>query len=199
MAGAVSELVEMLSEYKSYSGVFNPWCDFDEINDALPEAPLLRRAQLIRYLEERIESGKAVMVGEAIGYQGGKFTGIPLMSERILTGKHEKIFSTGIKNLNGIRTSKVHESQKSQVRANGYAEPTATIVWGETLHVADKIINWNAFPFHPYLNDKGYLSNRSASTFTQSEKEIGKLFIDRLLSILSSISIHNLGNSRSSI
>jgi hypothetical protein len=50
------------------------------------------------------------------------------------------------------------------VRADGFTEPTATIVWG-FLHDQGidprSVVLWNAFPWHPYQPAKGLLSNRT--------------------------------------
>jgi uracil-DNA glycosylase family 4 len=48
-------------------------------------APLLR-ARLARYLEERRDA-RILLVGEAPGYRGTRVSGVPLTSERQLTGE----------------------------------------------------------------------------------------------------------------
>ena len=45
-----------------------------------PEAPAIRREQLRRYLDERIGHARLLLVAEAAGYQGAKFSGIAMTS-----------------------------------------------------------------------------------------------------------------------
>jgi hypothetical protein len=120
---------------------------------------------LKRYLEERISNAQFLFVAEALGYQGGRFTGIPMTSERIILGKqsgidYELVFSGSV----GDRTSNKHSPKLNRKqRQDGYAEPTATIVWKALIENninPKQVLLWNIFPFHPYNEKKGCLSNR---------------------------------------
>src|SRR5437660_12884311 len=67
--------------------VFNPWWEVDEQNDVGHNAQAIRRNQLRAYLEERLGKSKIAIIGEALGYRGGHFSGIPMTSERMLLDK----------------------------------------------------------------------------------------------------------------
>src|SRR5205814_762874 len=124
--------------------VFNPWWEVDAQNDIGPNAPAIRRKQLVVYLRERLGNARLAIIGEALGYRGGHFSGIPMTSERMLLGKRSLRVFSGIK---PRRTSKL------SVCPNGFSEPTATIVWGALLKIGvlpDEFVLWNAFPWHSF-------------------------------------------------
>jgi len=148
--------------------IFNPWFCRDEENDIDSDSPAIRLSQLKQYLSER-ENAKYLLVGEALGYQGGHFTGIAMTSERILLGKmrHKSITPGHV--FSGIEPRR---TSMPSVKKDGFTEPTATIVWERLItsgfDMRDFIL-WNAFPWHPYKPEKGILSNR-----TPSDKEFEK-------------------------
>jgi len=166
---------------KSPSGaVFNPWWEIDEQNDSGPNAPVIRRNQLRAYLHKRLGKARFTLIGEALGYRGGHFTGIPMTSERLLLGRNKKIqliFSDVFFHLTPQRTSR---SEKS---ADGFSEPTATIVWGTLLRLGvkpDQFVLWNAFPCHSFDPRRGRLSNRMPN---QSEQAAGLLVLKAFLEL----------------
>src|SRR5439155_21733401 len=89
--------------------VFNPWWEVDEENDIGSNAQAIRRNQLQAYLEKRSGKAKIAAIGEAVGYRGGHFSGIPMTSERLLLERSNKIRlkrTDIIHNLKPQRTSK---------------------------------------------------------------------------------------------
>jgi len=141
--------------------IFNPWWQRDEQHDDYSNSPEIRRNHLKFYLQERLGRCRYLLVGEALGYQGGHFSGIAMTSERMLLGQlrnkgiePEHIFTT----IGPMRTS------REDVRKDGFSEPTATIVWGHLLSAGIDPYTftiWNALPWHPYHAGKGMLSNRT--------------------------------------
>ncbi len=94
---------EFISSLKhSPEGLFNPWYQRDEEHDDIPEAPEIRRNQLKTYLSERVGKAKFLFIAEALGYQGGHFTGIAMTSERILLGHQELKYGVKPEHVFGI-------------------------------------------------------------------------------------------------
>src|SRR6476659_10726418 len=71
--------------------VFNPWWEIDDENDVSPHSPAIRRKHLAVYFRERLGKARLAIVGEALGYRGGHFSGIPMNSERMLLRKQQNI------------------------------------------------------------------------------------------------------------
>ncbi|MCX6411893.1 MAG: hypothetical protein NTZ81_06035, partial [Actinobacteria bacterium] len=78
----VARLIGELAACKTPSTLINPFrqqvAQFDVAN-----APTLRQANLLAYLAER-PAPRALLVGEAMGWRGGRFSGIAFTSERQL-------------------------------------------------------------------------------------------------------------------
>src|SRR5438309_9061677 len=82
----IDNFLQLLKNSPS-GAVFNPWWQVDKQNDIGATAPAIRRKQLTAYLHKRLGKAKLVVIGEALGYRGGHFSGIPMTSERMLLGK----------------------------------------------------------------------------------------------------------------
>jgi hypothetical protein len=171
--------VAALARYRG-AAVFNPWGERDPQHDQNGQGAKIRRRQLRAYLRERLGGAETLLLAEAIGYQGGHFSGIPMTSERLLLGGLEdKGLAANLvfRNLEPQRTSKF------ELRPAGFTEPTATIVWG---FLAEQgidpraVVLWNAFPWHPFQPKKGLLSNR---TPTDDELRAGGQVLRRLLEL----------------
>ena len=173
------QFVATLSHYRA-EAVFNPWGDADQQHDRDKRGVEIRQRQLTQYLQERIGVADTLLCAEAIGYQGGHFSGIPMTSERLLLGglQHKNLQPEMVfRELTPQRTS------REDLKPLGFTEPTATIVWG---FLADqridprRVILWNAFPWHPYHLEKGLLSNR---TPRDEELEVGHQMLLQLLKL----------------
>lgn len=135
-------------------GLFNPWrerCPFE----TAANGPDQRLERLAHHLDCRAEF---ILIGEAPGYQGCRYSGIAFTSERLLLeGAIPRIPP-----LSGERLSD---------RRLPFSEPSATIVWGTLarLGMAERTILWNAVQLHPHRPDTPW-SNR---TPTDKELEYG--------------------------
>jgi len=175
-AKAIDNFLRLLK--KSPSGaVFNPWWQVDEENDIARQAPRIRREQLRVYLCDRLGKSRLAIIGEALGYRGGHFSGIPMTSERLLLGR-----KTGIAPEHILLEITPQRTSKPQKCPDGFSEPTATIVWSTLLRLKlspEEFVLWNAFPWHSFNPHRGMLSNR---TPTNSEQSAGipvlKAFLD---------------------
>jgi uracil-DNA glycosylase len=158
----LDRFLRLLTAFPS-GAVFNPWWEFDEENDIGPHSPAIRRKHLAVYFRERVGTARLAIVGEALGYRGGHFSGIPMTSERMLLGKRQDIVA-------GI---KPRRTSRPSVCPNGFSEATATIVWGALLRLGlkpDQFVLWNAFPWHSFDPHRGMLSNRMPN---KSERAAG--------------------------
>jgi len=170
-ARSVEKFMQLLKESPS-DAVFNPWWETDEENDVSPHSPAIRRKHLSVYFHERLGKARLAIIGEALGYRGGHFSGIPMTSERMLLREHQHIVA-------GI---KPRRTSKPSVCPNGFSEPTATIVWGALLKIGvlpDEFVLWNAFPWHSFDPRRGLLSNRTPNKSEQlSGRPVLKAFLE---------------------
>jgi uracil-DNA glycosylase len=163
--------------------VFNPWWQIDEENDIGPHSPAIRRKHLAAYFREKLGKARLAIVGEALGYRGGHFSGIPMTSERMLLRKQQNIVA-------GI---KPRRTSKPSVCPDGLSEPTATIVWGALLKIGvlpDEFVLWNAFPWHSFDPRRGLLSNRMPN---KSEQLAGRPVLRTFLELFPCPQIVALG------
>lgn len=188
-------ITQFISDLKSYiaSGVYNPWRDFDGNIDIGEEAPLIRCNQLKKYLQLRIDKAKYIFVAEALGYQGGHFSGIAMTSERILLGYHPKISPLMVIGCKGQRTSNCgYDKMKNICKEKGFNEPTDTIVWESMIENGKspfEVVLWNIFPFHPFKNDDP-LTNRTPSLV---ELEAGAIYLQSLQRMIPDAKIISIG------
>lgn len=173
-----------LASLATYEGhdVYNPWRDYDPRYDISEEAAKWRLDNLKAYLLPRLGRALHIIVAEAAGYQGCRFTGIPITCERMLLGFHNVVDPTMISPSTLYRTS--HPTSmyidKAIQRDKGFNEPTDTVVWkGIVENHLDPydVLLWNMFPFHPHKVEQA-LSNR---TPTSQELQCGWQYVKDLL------------------
>lgn len=147
---SLGKFLAALANATTPATVFHPWRDFDAANDVGPDAPEHRLRHLTAYLEARLGQAKLLLIAEAPGYRGCKFSGIAMTSERALLQDSGLLPSSpyfdGPKN----RTSNV---KAAWVPADGMIEPTASIVWSAIgrLNISPReVVLWNSYAFHPW-------------------------------------------------
>lgn len=126
------------------SCLYNPWqerCSFDTPMNT-PEEKIIR---LSHHLDC---DATLILVGEAAGYQGCRYSGIAFTSER-------QLFEGFIPRVPAI-------THRLSTRKTPFSEPSATIVWNTLyqLGLAETTILWNALPLHPFKVDAAW-SNRT--------------------------------------
>ena len=157
----IDSFIKNLQQVSLADNAFNPWRDYDPVHDNSERAPGIRVSQLAAYLHERLGIAKYILLAEGVSYQGGKFTGVAMTSERIILGHHEVVPADAVFSIQAQRTSAMGIS--SSVDRLGMAEPTASIVWKALLKnkiPPREVVLWNIFPWHPFKSGN-MLSNRT--------------------------------------
>ena len=188
-SNSINDFLRLLK--KSPSGaVFNPWWEVDEENDIGRNAPAIRRNQLRAYLQKRLRTAQLAVIGEAIGYRGGHFSGIPMTSERLLLRRSKTV---RLKSKDFFSDMNPRRTSKPEKCSDGFSEPTATIVWGTLLGHGlkpDQFVLWNAFPWHSFDPRHGILSNRMPN---KSEQPAGLLVLKAFLRLFQCEQVVALG------
>ncbi|MEW6571657.1 MAG: uracil-DNA glycosylase [Nitrospirota bacterium] len=182
--------LSLLKQSVLLDNVFNPWLDIDAENDMTSEAPEIRTVHLKHYINSRKQRARYLLIGEAIGFQGGHFSGIAMTSERILLGykKKEGIYPEYV-----LPDIVPRRTSKPQIMPKGFSEPTATIVWGALLNYGlkpDEFVLWNVFPWHPFDPERGMLSNRRPAS---RELAYGFPVLKKFINLFSGVKIIALG------
>lgn len=125
--------------------LFNPYGECHPALD-LPAAAQIRRDNLRNYFSSFRVVPRVLVVGEAPGWRGCRFSGIPFTSEAQLVN-NELPFG----------------GQCSSNSGMPYREASATIFWKTMLSYFPDFLVWNCLPLHPFTPDCP-ASNRRVST-----------------------------------
>lgn len=171
----MTQIEFLLERLQSFSApnVFNPWDKSDPL-DAQEDPAEKRQWRLARHLDCR---PKYLLIGEAPGYQGCHFSGVPFTNEKLL--------------LDGV-IPRVKCDQRITTRPLPWSEPSATVIW-RTLHflnIAESTVLWNAFAFHPHCAGKPY-SNRAP---TKNELKANVHILALVVSIFPNAKMVAVGN-----
>ncbi|MHA2249604.1 MAG: uracil-DNA glycosylase [Candidatus Kariarchaeaceae archaeon] len=125
------------------SNLFNPYADICQHHDK-SNANLIRRSNLLEYLSVLHDlQPDTIWVGEALGYRGGRRTGLPFTDESHFSSM-KKVY----------RVNPIKATNKGILK-----EITAKAIWEILALIEPPPILWNILPFHPHQSDQE-LSNR---------------------------------------
>lgn len=162
----LEEFTQYISNIETPATVVNPYAGYRAGIDALEDSSAARLAQLRHYLDHRLDTAQMLLIAEAPGYQGARFSGLAMTCERTLLGHRGNVTMADVlgDDIQAVRTSHTLACKNAAQRLQGFAEPTAAVVWREILRrgISRQIVLWNAFPFHPHKQDDP-LSNRTPS------------------------------------
>ncbi len=120
---------------------------YDTVNPQfdLPAAAEIRQANLLSFLQSMPQSPPVLLIGEAPGWHGCRFSGVPFTSEAQLTS-----------------AALPFSGQISSYSEAPHAEASATIFWQALRPHHPQFFVWSSVPFHPYQPGNP-LSNRTPS------------------------------------
>lgn len=129
-------------------------------DDCGPEAPGIRRDNVRAYLGARLDA-PVLLVAEAAGWRGARYSGLCLYCERQL----------------GDDEPQLHRSSRHPL---GWSEPSATVVQAAIRPWRRSVVLWNLVPTHPRRHGVPH-SNR---TPTRAEMREGARLLDELRALL---------------
>ncbi len=166
LACAACDAILQELERARLPNVFNPWRDVDPLDALGARAPIERRVRLRRHFA--VEAA-FLLVGEAPGYQGCHFSGIPFTSEALLCeGAIPRCATTG----------------RLSARERPWSEPSARIVWTMLyeLGLAERTVMWNTFAFHPHRAGDPYTNRRPTTQEIDASASILRAVVDHFRS-----------------
>lgn len=158
MPDFVPALLDALHAVPSSDGLFNLYRDGDAALD-VHGAPEMRRENLRGLLASRPLPVPLLVVVEAPGWRGCRFSGMPITSEALLADPHFP-----------WRGRLTH-------RDGPLGEQSATLFHRAMAGYHDSFLVWNTLPFHPH-RPGAPCSNRTPS---RKEQQLGLPFLERVL------------------
>lgn len=160
-------------------GLYNPWassCQYDTDHNG----PVQRQDRLVQHFNC---DPALLLIGEAPGYQGCRYSGVAFTSERLLLAGSIPRCSSGL--LPGQLSNRLTTREKP------FSEPSATIVWKalDDMGIAPRTLLWNAVQLHPHKPGDPW-SNR---TPTPAELDYGIPALQMLLERFPSVPVLAVG------
>jgi hypothetical protein len=136
-------LEAILTAVPSSDTVFNQYRDRNDQVDVL-DAAAIRAENLRRYMANAIETASILVVGEAAGPWGCRFSGVPFTGEKQLIDPSFPLFP-----LRGNRSSRTIPTCPTKV-SPPFISRSAEIFWSVMKPYHSRFLVWDAFPFHPH-------------------------------------------------
>jgi hypothetical protein len=127
-----------------FDDVFNPYSDLCVAYD-LPDAPSIRRANLLKTFEVASNGVDEVWLGLEPGHRGARRTGLAMTDDRHLAA-HARRWG-----LKGIRRATYGGPETEQ---------TAGIVWEALALTKRRVLLWNVFPLHCHATGTPHSNRR---------------------------------------
>jgi hypothetical protein len=168
---SLDKFVAALAAVKAPANVWNQYSHDD------PFGHIRRRNLQLHWQRLHSQRPISLLLGEAVGYRGGRLTGLPFVSEQILLDHPHFGTARGF-----VKTPEWPIICR---------EATATIMW-QTLDTRGRNpVLWNVFPFHPHRPGHP-ASNRKP---TLAELSLGEHFVRLLLDLFPITTIVAVGNT----
>ncbi len=125
-------IAEHLFDEPSLEDLFNPYSTMNPDLDRA-DAIEIRRANLARYILDRPTNPSVLLLAEAPGPWGCRFSGVPITSEEQL-----------------LESSFPLDGQQASLSENPHKEYSASVYWRVLQPFYGHIFTWNTVPFHPH-------------------------------------------------
>lgn len=161
---SIKNFVDGLARRGSRPQTYNPYRNPDLTNN------------LYHYLVEIKQhcDQPVLLVGEALGFKGGRLTGIPFSCGDVFTRFNHPLLA---------------ELKSKLILSSRESENAATMVWEYLTEKQQTPLFWNAFPFHPYQVRRPK-TNRAP---TAKEIQQGSRYLQQLADIFQPTTIAGIG------
>lgn len=132
-----TELLDVLQRVLLYDQSSDTLFNFyrDEVSEFdLPGGAQIRWYNLYNYVRAFQKRPEVLVVGEAPGFRGCRFSGIPFTSEKLLIEQQIPV-----------------QGKQSSTESRPRSEATATVFWEVIVPFKESVFAWNTVPFHPHL------------------------------------------------
>ena len=133
-AESLAQLLNQLRTGVPLPNVFNPWGECDPI-DSMQSPAEARLSRLAQHFD--VVTPRFILVGEAPGFKGCHFSGVPFADEQLILCR---------------KIPRVSADGRLTTLPRPLSEHSSKRVWQvlKELEITDSVVCWNAFPWHPH-------------------------------------------------